>query len=138
MNDPSPLVVIAEDEPKLSALLVNYLEREHFRTRTVSDGRRVVRTVKDAQPDLLLLDVGLPHKSGFDICKELRAFTRLPILMVTARSEEVDRLRGLEIGADDYICKPFSPREVIARVKAVLRRMNYGAVSTVGPVIDEI
>jgi len=138
MNEPSQLIVIAEDEPKLAALLENYLHRDHFRTRIVGDGRRVVRTVKETHPDLLLLDVGLPHRSGFDICQELRAFTRMPILMVTARAEEVDRLRGLEIGADDYICKPFSPREVIARIKAVLRRTNYGAVSTVGLVIDEI
>jgi two-component system response regulator BaeR len=138
MTESSQLIVIAEDEPKLAALLESYLRREHFRTRIVSDGRRVVRTVKETHPDLLLLDLVLPHRSGFDICQELRAFTRLPILMVTARTEEVDRLRGLEIGADDYICKPFSPREVIARVKAVLRRTNYGAVSTVGLVIDEI
>ena len=138
MTEPSQLVVIAEDEPKLATLLANYLHREHFRTRLVSDGRRVVRTVKEVQPDLLLLAVVLPHKSGFDICQELRSFTQLPILMVTARTEEADRLRGLEIGADDYICKPFSPREVVARIKAVLRRTNYSAVTAVGLVIDEI
>jgi two-component system response regulator BaeR len=138
MTDVSQLIVIAEDEPKLAALLESYLHREHFRTRIVSDGRRVVRAVKESQPDLLLLDLMLPHRNGFDICRELRAFTRLPILMVTARAEEADRLLGLEIGADDYICKPFSPREVIARVKAVLRRTNYAAVSTVGLVIDDI
>ena len=138
MSDPTQLVLIAEDEPKLATLLESYLQRERFRTRTVNDGQRVVRTVKEMQPDLLLLDVGLPHRSGFEICKELRAFTRLPILIVTARTEEVDRLLGLEIGADDYICKPFSPREVIARIKAVLRRTNFAGVSSTGLIIDEI
>ena len=138
MNDPLQLVLIAEDEPKLAALLAGYLERERFRTRIVGDGRRVVRTVKESHADLLLLDIGLPHRNGFDICKELRSFTRLPILIVSARTEEVDRLAGLDIGADDYICKPFSPREVVARIKAVLRRTNFAGVPSTGLVIDEI
>ena len=138
MTQPSQLVLIAEDEPKLAALLASYLHRDHFRTQIVNDGRKVIRTVKDVQPDLLLLDLTLPHRNGLEICRELRSFTRLPILIVTARAEEADRLLGLDSGADDYICKPFSPREVIARVKAVLRRTNYAGVTSVGLVIDEI
>jgi two-component system, OmpR family, response regulator BaeR len=138
MTQPSQLVLIAEDEPKLAALLASYLLRENFRTQIVNDGRKVIRTVKEVQPDLLLLDLTLPHRNGLEICRELRSFTRLPILIVTARAEEADRLLGLDSGADDYICKPFSPREVIARVKAVLRRTNYAGTTSVGLVIDEI
>lgn len=138
MTQPSQLVLIAEDEPKLAALLASYLHHENFRTQIVNDGRKVIRTVKEVQPDMLLLDLTLPHRNGIEICRELRSFTRLPILIVTARAEEADRLLGLDSGADDYICKPFSPREVIARVKAVLRRTNYAGVTSVGLVIDEI
>jgi len=131
-----PLVVIAEDEPKLAAVLADYLHQEQFSTKLVSDGRRVVATVKESKPDLLLLDLGLPHRSGLDICREIRTFSQLPILIVTARTEVVDRLAGLNLGADDYICKPFSPSEVIARIKAVLRRTQPAAI-TLGLAIDE-
>jgi len=133
----SPLVMIAEDEPKLAAVLVEYLAQENFRAKIINDGRRVASTVKESKPDLLLLDVGLPHRSGFDICREIRTFSQLPILMITARTEVVDRLAGLDLGADDYICKPFSPSEVIARIKAVLRRTQSGVATIPGLVIDE-
>lgn len=115
-------ILIVEDEPKVAALLADYLRAASFVTRIISDGREVVPAVRSAPPGLILLDLMLPGRDGLDICRELRQFTNLPIIMVTARIEEIDRLLGLELGADDYISKPFSPREVVARVKAVLRR----------------
>ena len=131
------LVLIAEDEAKLASVLEDYLHQQQFRARIVNDGRRVVGEVKECRPDLLLLDLNLPHRSGFDICREIRTFSEVPILIVTARNEEVDRLKGFSLGADDYICKPFSPSEVIARIRAVLRRARRGAIVTPGLVIDE-
>ncbi|TMH26804.1 MAG: response regulator [Betaproteobacteria bacterium] len=118
----SPLVLIVEDEVKLARLLADYLSASNFATRSLDTGGEVVATVKSLTPDLVLLDLMLPEKDGLTVCKELRSFSDVPIIMVTARVDEIDRLLGLELGADDYICKPFSPREVVARVKAVLRR----------------
>jgi two-component system response regulator BaeR len=132
-----PLVVIAEDEAKLASVLADYLHQEQYRTKVIADGRRVIVTVKDLKPDLLLLDLNLPHRSGFDICREIRTFSQLPILMITARTEVADRLSGFDMGADDYICKPFSPSEVIARIKAVLRRANPSTMNTPGLQIDQ-
>ena len=117
-------IVIVEDEPKLAKLLSNYLIQAGYVTECLDNGLDVLPRVHDRMPALLLLDLMLPGKSGIDICKEIRAFSAVPIIMVTARIEEIDRLLGLELGADDYICKPFSPREVVARVKAVLRRTS--------------
>jgi two-component system, OmpR family, response regulator BaeR len=131
-----PLVLIAEDEAKLASVLADYLHQEQYRTKIVADGRRVVAAVKESKPDLLLLDLNLPHRSGFDICREIRAFSQVPILIVTARTEVGDRLSGFDLGADDYICKPFSPSEVVARIKAVLRR-SQPAQTTHGLQIDE-
>ena len=115
-------ILIVEDEGKLAQILVDYLSQAGFETHTLADGLPVVPWVQEFQPRLILLDVMLPGKGGLEICKEIRAFSATPIIMITARVEEIDRLLGLELGADDYICKPFSPREVVARVKAVLRR----------------
>lgn len=115
-------VLIVEDEPKLATLMRDYLVADGFAVDWLDHGSTVVDAVKAAPPDALLLDLMLPGKDGFAICKELRAFTDLPIIMVTARVEEIDRLIGLDMGADDYVCKPFSPRELVARVKALLRR----------------
>ena len=115
-------ILIVEDEKKLSDLLRDYLEKAEFSVSTLDGGQTVVEQVRRNPPDLILLDVMLPDKDGLTICREIRVFSRVPIIMVTARVEEVDRLVGLELGADDYICKPFSPREAVARVKAVLRR----------------
>jgi two-component system, OmpR family, response regulator BaeR len=103
-------------------LLVDYLHAAGFATRVLANGLEVVPAVRTAPPALVLLDLMLPGRDGLEICRELRGFTNLPVIMVTARVEEIDRLLGLELGADDYICKPYSPREVVARVKAVLRR----------------
>ncbi|HLS41700.1 MAG TPA: response regulator [Paenalcaligenes sp.] len=118
----NPRILIVEDEPKLVELLNLYLESEHFETSAVMDGNLVIDTVANYQPDLILLDLMLPGRDGLSLCKEIRQSSDVPIIMVTAKVEELDRLLGLELGADDYICKPYSPREVVARVKAVLRR----------------
>jgi two-component system, OmpR family, response regulator BaeR len=115
-------VLVAEDEPKLAALLADYLRASGFIPHIVSNGLDVEPAVRAAPPALILLDLMLPGRDGFDVCRDLRRFTDVPIIIVTARIEEIDRLLGLQLGADDYICKPFSPREVMARVKAVLRR----------------
>lgn len=115
-------VLIVEDEERLALLLSDYLKTSGFETRIIGDGREVLPYVRQSDPDLILLDLMLPGKDGLDIARELRTFSRTPLIMITARVEEIDRLLGLELGADDYICKPFSFREVVARVKAVLRR----------------
>ena len=125
-------VLIVEDEPKLASLLADYLRQAGFTPHCLGDGLAVIDAVKELQPAALLLDLMLPGKDGITLCRELRAFSSVPILMVTARVEEVDRLLGLELGADDYICKPFSPREVVSRVKAVLRRSRQSASTATG------
>jgi len=116
-------VSIVEDEPKLAALLSDYLVKEGFATDIYHDGSEALEQLQQDNTDLVLLDLMLPGTDGLTICRELRKNSAVPIIMLTARVEEIDRLLGLEIGADDYICKPFSPREVVARVKAVLRRV---------------
>ncbi|WP_445937247.1 response regulator [Pseudomonas sp.] len=115
-------ILVAEDEPKLAALLRDYLQAAGHRVTCLGDGLAVVPAVRATTPQLILLDIMLPGRDGLDICRELRTFSEVPIMLITARVEEVDRLLGLDLGADDYICKPFSPREVMARVRAILRR----------------
>lgn len=116
-------VLIVEDEPKIAELLKKYLENAGYKTHWIADGNTASTWLLNNPVELVLLDLMLPGKDGLDICKELRQRApQPPIIMLTARAEEIDRLLGLELGADDYICKPFSPREVLARVKAVLRR----------------
>ncbi|ACC73055.1 response regulator [Paraburkholderia phymatum] len=117
-------VLIVEDEPKLSALLTDYLRAENFNTQVIEDGRKVIASVRANPPSLILLDLMLPGRGGLEICRELRTFSDVPVIILTARVDEIDRLLGLELGADDYVCKPFSPREVVARVKAILRRVD--------------
>ncbi|MES9859132.1 MAG: response regulator [Sedimenticola sp.] len=117
-------VLIVEDEVGLAELLQDYLRSAGYTTQMLHEGGSVVEWFRQHSPDLVLLDLMLPGKDGMEICKEIRNFSHTPIIMTTARVEELDRLLGLELGADDYICKPYSPREVVARVKAVLRRMN--------------
>src|SRR5215831_3344842 len=115
-------ILIVEDEPKIAELLRDYLAREGYETALIDRGDAVEEWMRSHGADVVLLDLMLPGKSGLEVCKALRTFSNASIIMVTARVEEIDRLLGLELGADDYICKPFSPREVVARVKAVLRR----------------
>jgi two-component system, OmpR family, response regulator BaeR len=111
----APEILIVEDEPKLATVLGDYFKASGFRTRWLADGAEVVESVRINPPDLIVLDLMLPQKDGLKICRELRDFTSVPLVIVTARIEEIDRLLGLELGADDYVCKPFSPREVVAR-----------------------
>ena len=116
-------LLIVEDEPKIARLMADYLENNNFAPTVIANGNDVMPWLTQHDPALVLLDVMLPGKDGLTLCREIRQhWPNLPIIMVTAKVEEVDRLLGLELGADDYICKPFSPREVVARVKAVLRR----------------
>jgi len=132
------VILIVEDEPKLASLLADYLKASRFEPFILENGLEVVPWVREHSLDLIILDLMLPGRDGLEICKELRTFSNVPIIMVTARIEEIDRLLGLELGADDYICKPFSPREVVARVKAVLRRTHDGqTIHTQGLVLDE-
>ena len=115
-------IVIVEDEKKLAALLNDYLLNANFKITIFYDGSEVTDWVKVNPVDLILLDIMLPGKDGIEICKEIRQFTSTPIIMTTAKVEQIDRILGLELGADDYVCKPYFPQEVVSRVKAVLRR----------------
>lgn len=127
------IILIVEDEEKLARILADYLQNSGYQTHCIYEGSSVEKWVQENRPSLILLDLMLPGKDGMDVCKGIRKTSEIPIIMVTARVEEIDRLLGLEVGADDYICKPFSPREVVARVKAVLRR-----TSTNTPHIDAL
>ena len=133
MTTPQPLVMLVEDDARIADMLLNYLSASGFDTCHHADGLAALRHLTHAaagtepaarMPDLLLLDLMLPGMDGMTVCCEVRRFSALPIIMVTARVDEIDRLLGLDIGADDYICKPFSPREVVARVRAHLRRAS--------------
>jgi DNA-binding response OmpR family regulator len=115
-------VLVVEDEPLVREVVVKYLRREGFRTLEAADGDTACATVEREQPDLVVLDLMLPGKDGLGVCRWIRARSEVPVIMLTARGEEADRIVGLELGADDYVTKPFSPRELAARVKTVLRR----------------
>ncbi len=128
-------VLIVEDEARLAAILEDYLKRENFRTERAKDGARALELWRAANPDLILLDIMLPVLDGLEVARIIRAVSSVPIIMLTARDEEVDKLLGLGLGADDYVVKPYSPREVVARVRAVLRRSS-GAV--VAPEVYEV
>ena len=134
-------VLIVEDEKKLADVLIAYLNQNQFKVTHFESGSDVVDWVKTNQPNIILLDLMLPDVNGKDLCKEIRQFSMVPIIMVTAMIDEIDRLIGLELGADDYLCKPFSPKEVVARVKAVLRRseggLNHGEVYDAFEVNDQ-
>ena len=132
------MILIVEDEPKLAELLRDYLAQSNFATKVLDNGLDVVPYVRENKPDLILLDLMLPGLDGMEICKKIRTFSNLPIIMLTSKVEEIDRLLGLELGADDYVCKPFSPREVVARIKAVLRRTGGDITTqTRGLVLEE-
>ena len=125
-------ILVVDDEPKIVALARDYLEHAGFTVLTAVDGGSAVDTIHRRHPDLVVLDLGLPQLDGLDVTREIRRTSTLPIVMLTARDDELDKLLGLELGADDYLTKPFSPRELVARVKAVLRRTdNAGTPSEV-------
>ncbi len=133
-------VLVVDDEPEIVRILRDYLERAGFAVITASDGEAAVAMARRHRPDLVLLDLTLPSLDGLDVARELRRDAEVPIIMLTARTEETDRIVGLELGADDYVAKPFSPREVVARVRAVLRRADathlHGDVVRVGKSIE--
>lgn len=134
MTTPAPTppqrILVVEDEQAIADVLVEYLRHAGFAADHVADGLAALGRVRSDPPDLAILDIMLPGMDGVQLCREIRQFTTLPIIMVTARVDEIDRLLGLEVGADDYICKPFSPREVIARVASALRRVAWTALSS--------
>ncbi len=117
-------ILIIEDEPKIARLVRLYLEEAGYEATAIHDGGQAIYAFRQEQPDLVLLDLNLPGLDGLDVCRKLRGESDVPVIMLTARTEEADRLIGLELGADDYVVKPFSPREVVARVRAVLRRAS--------------
>jgi two-component system response regulator BaeR len=120
----SAVILIVEDEPDLAAIIADYVAAAGFHARIVADGGEALASIQRNCPDLVVLDLMLPGLNGVSLCRTVRRFSDVPIIMVTAKVEEIDRLLGLETGADDYVCKPFSPRELVARIKANLRRQR--------------
>ncbi|OGP68585.1 MAG: two-component system response regulator OmpR [Deltaproteobacteria bacterium RBG_13_53_10] len=123
-------VLLVDDDEKLRRLLKEYLEGYEFQVFTLADGEAVLKSIKKESPEIVILDIMLPKKDGLEVLKEIRAVSRVPVIMLTAKGEEADRVVGLELGADDYLPKPFSPRELLARMKAVLRRLDPGVKPT--------
>ncbi|WP_342752180.1 response regulator [Vibrio sp. JC009] len=124
------MILVVEDEPSLGLVLCEYLEHSGFTTHHIENGLQVIDWVKSHSPELIILDLMLPGRDGLDIYRELRTFSDVPVVMATAKVEEIDRLLGLELGADDYICKPYSPREVVVRARNILRRSGKGSAQT--------
>jgi two-component system response regulator BaeR len=127
---------IVEDEPELAALVADYAAAAGYRATVFGDGALALAAIRRQAPALVVLDLMLPGLDGLSLCREVRRFSQVPIVMVTARVEEIDRLLGLELGADDYLCKPFSPRELIARIKAILRRVPQPAAASTPPTVQ--
>ena len=125
-------ILVVEDDAKIADMLTNYLHMHNFETTVCGNGLDAVPLVRATTPALVILDLMLPGQDGLAVCQQLLAFSNVPIIMVTARVDEIDRLLGLDTGADDYVCKPFSPREVVARIQALLRRAE-GSLSAHGP-----
>lgn len=121
-------ILIVEDDSNTATLVKTYLEREGFTTITAADGEMALHLARKRTPGFVILDIMLPKVDGWEVCRQLRTFSNVPVLMLTAREEEIDRVTGLSLGADDYVVKPFSPRELVARVKAILRRFHPVAV----------
>ena len=115
-------ILLVDDEPRVREVVAAYLLRDGYRVHAVGDGKSALRQLTEFRPDLVVLDLMLPQVSGFDVLREIRRIGDLPVILLTARAEEVDRVSGLELGADDYVVKPFSPRELVARVRSVMRR----------------
>ena len=125
----NPAVMIVEDEPELAALVADYARAAGYEPQVLGDGAQALAAIRIQAPALVVLDLMLPGLDGLSVCRAVRASSEVPIVMVTARVEEIDRLLGLEAGADDYLCKPFSPRELMARIKAILRRAGTGSTT---------
>jgi two-component system alkaline phosphatase synthesis response regulator PhoP len=128
MNDTTQKILIVDDEPQILKVLQAYLNKEGYQVVSAMDGKQALEVFSRENPTFVILDLNLPHLDGLEVCREIRRNSAVPILMLTARVEEVDKLIGLELGADDYVVKPFSPREVVARVKTILKRVNAGSI----------
>lgn len=124
MTDPTQKILVVDDEPQILKVLQAYLEKEGYQVVSAMDGRLALDVFARENPTFVILDLNLPRMDGLEVCREIRRNSTVPILMLTARVEEVDKLIGLELGADDYVVKPFSPREVVARIKTILKRVN--------------
>ena len=122
----TPIILVVDDEKELLQLVVSYLENEKYVVYTATDGYEALQTLETESIDLVILDIMMEGIDGFELCKRIRESSSIPVVMLTAKSSEDDRIRGLKLGADDYVVKPFSPRELMARVEAVLRRMHVG------------
>jgi two-component system alkaline phosphatase synthesis response regulator PhoP len=131
---PGELILLVDDEPNIVELAKLYLERDGFRVISVGDGRSALERAAKDQPALMVLDLMLPAVDGYEVCRQVRAKSDLPIIMLTARDEDIDKIIGLELGADDYLSKPFNPRELVARVKAILRRSERTTKAETQPV----
>jgi two-component system, OmpR family, response regulator BaeR len=129
-------LLIVEDDPKIAALLADYTGAAGWHSTCIADGLEAIDFLRTNHVDLVLLDLMLPGADGVEVCRQLRAFSHTPVIMLTARIDEIDRLLGLETGADDYVCKPFSPREVVARVRVHLRRAGFFAPAAQGLQVD--
>jgi two-component system, OmpR family, response regulator len=125
MADTQQHILIVDDDREIRTLLREYLEKNGFRATVATDGKGMRRAIEQGHVDLIVLDLMLPGEDGLSLCRELRAHSQVPVLMLTALGEEIDRIVGLEVGADDYLAKPFSPRELLGRIKAILRRTAY-------------
>ena len=143
MSAENGTVVVVEDDPHIADLVDLYLRRDGFRVLLAADGEHGLEIFRREDPAMVILDVGLPgHRDGFEVCREIRSRSKVPVLFLTARDDEVDRVLGLELGADDYLVKPFSPRELVARVRAILRRTREGPapqeVVTLGELVVDL
>jgi len=130
--DREPNILVVDDDREIRTMLSDYLEKNGLTAKAVGDGAATRRALREADYDLIVLDLMLPHESGLEICREIRATSDIPIIMLTALGEEVDRIVGLEVGADDYMAKPFSPRELLGRIRAVLRRTTRHTTQSSG------
>ena len=136
-REEEPVVVLVEDDPNIASLVDMYLRQDGYRVFQASDGSTGLDLIKQHRPKIVILDIGLPGDvDGIQLCRELRAFSDVPVIMLTARDGEIDRIVGLELGADDYVTKPFSPRELVARVRAVLRRSDGASRATLPPILE--
>jgi two-component system alkaline phosphatase synthesis response regulator PhoP len=127
-------ILVVDDEANILDLVTLYLERESYKVESAMDGKKALEITEKNEPDLIVLDIMLPEIDGFEVCRQIRSSSEVPIIMLTARDEDIDKIVGLELGADDYLTKPFNPRELVARVKAILRRMDRGERPPAGPI----
>ena len=136
-NTVKQLVLVIEDDAKINQLLIDYLTQADYQTQAIFDGQVALDVIASSTPSAIILDLMLPSVDGIEICKQVRKVSDVPILMLTARIDEIDRLLGLDVGADDYVCKPFSPKEVLARVRALIRRSQGMVITPTRWKIDE-